>query len=294
MKQLIKWSRIVLTTVGIGFALVGCKHTSAGLRPKDLIEACQRGDLVVVDRCLDSGLSPNAPFTSADGTTITPLYVAAAKNQFAVVRRLCELGADVNFATKSGSTALSVAINRSASPELIEYLLQHHANGSQNGALPLDAAVYIDNASVIALLLKYGANPNRGDRRHNEPPLILARSAKAVHLLIAAGANPNASDRDGYSPMFAMAASGYAAAIRELIHMGGNPCQADKRGLTAMTWAIEYFDPNWEHDYLDSIALLRCPNANLRLKDARGKSAFDYAMKLKNPKINALLGIISK
>ena len=275
-------------TIVCGFAfVVNCNHRSKSATPQALIEASAVGSVVDVDMCLNGGVSPNVFFRSR-----SPLIAAAANSRIEAIHRLCDRGADVNLASASGSTPLSVAVSRSSSAELVEFLLKRGANPNpRNGSRdPLSSAVFADNLVFVALLLKYHADPNFIDA-HGETPLTFARSAKAVTLLVGAGAKVNSVDNEGRTPLFAMAGSGSSAAISALIHLGGDPCAVSRDGCQALSWAIEFFDPDRQQNYIDSIALLKCKHANLNVKNSHGKSIIDLANKLRNAKVSAALGL---
>ncbi|TJY43108.1 ankyrin repeat domain-containing protein [Cohnella pontilimi] len=101
---------------------------------------------------------------------LTLLGYAAHFGHPDVVQVLLDYGAEVNAVSHSkldfipSNTALHAAIAGERNIEVIQLLLQHHADTSifdTNGHTSLHtAAFHEDNAEIIHLLIKYGANVN--------------------------------------------------------------------------------------------------------------------------------------
>lgn len=127
-------------------------------------------------------------------------------NDTTVYRLLSDLGdIDVNARDKNGATALFLAVHRD------------------------------DNAEVIGLLLKAGANPNRRDFDRTTPLIAAVRPTQLqlVRMLVDAGAEINVSNRDGDTPLTNAAAWGADDVVRYLLERGADPTMTDGAGLTA-------------------------------------------------------------
>ncbi|HEX6865178.1 MAG TPA: ankyrin repeat domain-containing protein, partial [Thermoanaerobaculia bacterium] len=100
--------------------------TGAEDQGEALREAARAGDLAKVDALLAAGAPVDAPARYGQ----TPLYFAAEKGHFPVVKRLIERGANVNAEEGFfGSTPLGIAL-QGGHRELALYLLAHGAEGA--------------------------------------------------------------------------------------------------------------------------------------------------------------------
>ncbi len=84
-----------------------------------LLGAIYNQNIQEVDRLLRNGVSANVRSV----TYRTPLMLAAARGQLAMVRLLLRHGADVNAKDKEGNTALSIARRRGV-PEVYDALIE--------------------------------------------------------------------------------------------------------------------------------------------------------------------------
>ena len=152
-----------------------------------LLEACRTGDLSAVHAAIAQGASVNISRTlpSAPDSDVawTPLFVAVAHRQRAVIDALVELGADLN------------------SGELVY---------GEEDVLPSPVALAAANADLPTLdvLLSHGADPNA--QRGTISALVAAArfgSAQCVQRLLQAGALPSMAatyaDRWRVSPLHA-------------------------------------------------------------------------------------------
>lgn len=155
---------------------------------EDFIAALKQDDAQVAARLIAAGFDPNARdpgglpllyvalrepafkvaevLTSARGIKVdartpqdeSPLMMAALRGHGDWVRRLVELGADVN---KTGWTPLHYAATR-GHLDVIRYLLEQHAYidaESPNGTTPLMMAAHYGTPAAVKLLLDEGADP---------------------------------------------------------------------------------------------------------------------------------------
>jgi hypothetical protein len=113
--------------------------------------------------------------------------ILAANNQdMATVKKLLDLGADVNTANSVGATALMAATFR-GNAELVTFLLDKHADinqASSPGKTALIYAAQYNHPDLIKLLLKRGADPKSMDET-GKTALDYAVESKNADLIAA-------------------------------------------------------------------------------------------------------------
>ena len=148
-----------------------------------------------------------------------PVADAAMQGNREAVRRCCKQAADVNAAQGDGMTALHWAAMKDDA-DLVQTLLYAGANVSATTRIgaytPLLLAAKNGSASVIAPLLKAGADANGATANGTTPLMFAAASGNidAVAALVEAGANVNAKEPvRGLTPAMFAAASNRAAVL---------------------------------------------------------------------------------
>lgn len=102
------------------------------------------------------------------------------------------------------------------------------------GTPPLLLAAGNNRGSVVALLLKHGANPNATETALNTTPLHWASykgHITIIEMLLQAGADVNARDKVGRSPLDMAADGGQTAVIKFLTEHGGRSTDPIAREL---------------------------------------------------------------
>jgi len=162
----------------------------------ELHEAYTRGDLETVKAMLgDPPDFPNCPGPYGVGEII--LEYAIYHSPIGFIRRLLELGADLNYRDHAGFPSLIAALSCGARKDMcdiLELLLAFGADIQQRGVndyTPLHYAANLQDLKAIDLLLRHGADPGARTRiDHYATPLeeaeILGRS-EAVAALRKAG-----------------------------------------------------------------------------------------------------------
>jgi ankyrin repeat protein len=259
---------------------------SGGLTP--LLYAARKGCLECARLLLAAGADIN--LTDPDG--VTPLLLATLNLNFDVAAMLVRHGADLDKWDLWGRSALYAAVDMNTLP------VGGRADRPSSGRTT--ALELIDG------LLKAGANPNlqlklfppyrslRDDRGADgllgvgTTPLLRAAKAgdvSAMRLLLAHGANPDLPTAAGITPLMAAAGNGATGfdtrgrykteaqaveAAAALLSAGVDINERDGNGQTALYGAASR---GWN----DLIKTLVAHNADVRIKDARGRTAADIA-----------------
>jgi ankyrin repeat protein len=160
-------------------------------RADQLLEAIRRGDSRGVEQLLED--HPDAAREPGTGGT-TALMQAALYGNVATVRRLLDLGADVNTRNDAGASALLWAVD---DLEIARTLLDHGADPNVMSAdrrTPLAVAAGRDGASpIVRLLLDRGA---KLERQGLLVPAADAGDAASIRLLLERGVDTGTLPND--------------------------------------------------------------------------------------------------
>jgi ankyrin repeat protein len=196
--------------------------------------AAANGDAALVQRLLAAGAKPDATRWNGE----TALMIAAGAGSVEAVRHLVLRGANANTRDpRRGQTALMWAAAEGHA-DVVEALIEIGAEvkaASKNGFTPLVFGVTKNNVPSIKALLRAGADPSL-PLASGSFPLAVAmsyRHTEAALALIEGGANVNIRDRAGFSPLHAAAQQGDVAVVRELLARGVDPNIRTPRSLAA-------------------------------------------------------------
>lgn len=197
-----------------------------------------------------------------------PLLVAAAEGNNECVEVFLAHGADVNAAGADGMTALHYAVWQQHY-DTAALLLARGANANAQtefGQTPLHIAAAQGNEAVVKLLLRSSADVNARDL-HEATPLTSAVGEDQLgtaRLLLAHGARHD---------MFSAAGLGDGNAVRDLLRQN-TALVAERDGLdekTPLFWAVSRGHP-------EAIRLLVKAGAALEARDKRGQTALHWAV----------------
>jgi ankyrin repeat protein len=160
----------------------------------------------------------------------------------AAVRTLLAQRVDVNAPEPDGTTPLHWAANRDDA-ELVDLLTRAGANAkaaNRYGVVPLWLAAMSGNAASIEILLKAGADANTTSAEGETVLMTAARTGKidAVNVLLRYGADVNA--KEGWHQQTALmwaAAEGHPAVIRSLVEAGADIRARSQGGFTPLLFA---------------------------------------------------------
>jgi ankyrin len=263
---------------------------AGGLTP--LLYAARQGCLGCTKALVEGGADLNL----ADPDGVAPLLLSILNMNFDVAAYLIDKGANVDKWDWWGQSPIYAAVDVNTVPhggrpdrpsldettslQIIEMLLKKGANpnlqlkllppyrnlgadrgvdGMLNiGTTPLLRAAKGLDAPAIALLLKYGANPNLTNNRGFIPIVAAAgvgsidadtrgwfttedvqqRSIASLDLLLKAGGDVNAADTNGKTLLDGAAFWGWNDVVKYLVDHGANLNAKDNKGNTAVEYAL--------------------------------------------------------
>nr|XP_012633250.1 ankyrin repeat and SOCS box protein 3 isoform X1 [Microcebus murinus]XP_012633251.1 ankyrin repeat and SOCS box protein 3 isoform X1 [Microcebus murinus] len=156
------------------------------------------------------------------------LHLAASQGHWKIVQILLEAGADPNATTLEETTPLFLAVEN-GQIDVLRLLLRHGANvnGSHSmcGWNSLHQASFQENAEILKLLLKKGANQECQDDFGITPLFVAAQYGKleSLSILISSGANVNCQALDKATPLFIAAQEGHTKCVELLLSSGADP-----------------------------------------------------------------------
>ncbi|XP_066906147.1 putative ankyrin repeat protein RF_0381, partial [Halyomorpha halys] len=192
-------------------------------------------DASVVIMLLELGANIN--FTTSKGETA--LHTASSHGFLEVVKVLVQRGAGIDVKDNEGVTALMTGANNTNSNILITYLLHNGADPTLKSKKNFTALHYAaeGGCTECALtLLDNGAPLN--DKTKNGYTALYVASYKGhlnvVKLFIDRGAPLNDKCEDGYTALHLAAWRGHVDVVKELLDRGAPLNDKDKHGYTAL------------------------------------------------------------
>ena len=143
----------------------------------------------------------------------------------------------------AGDAQLAVAIKsgqRAAALEMIAKKAGDVNAAEADGSTPLLWAATLNDADLVARLLKAGASPKVRNQLGSTPLAEAAfnSNTEMIKALLDAGADPNAPGADGQTPLMIIARTPNVAAAKLLLDKGADPnVHEAQRGQTALMWA---------------------------------------------------------
>jgi ankyrin repeat protein len=194
------------------FLALGCSRQT--FVADNLIAASKSGDTNTISTLLHTKADVNAllPYESLGRVKVPLIDIAIESGQLETVRFMLKMSADSNRLDERGETPLTWAIghiNNKVSPQiqlnLIGLLLEYGANPNlhdrnQTGTTPLIWATMLHQDTVVAALIRGGANVNLPDLNGNTPLHFVEDSEIAI-LLLRAGATRLSINKNGKTPL---------------------------------------------------------------------------------------------
>ncbi len=234
-----------------------------------LMTAVVSHDIPAANLLLEHGASVDAIGEAGS----TPLMMAAGYGYTALVEHLLERGASISRQDGDGNDALGHA----ALGARFTHGISAAANGEEPG---VQNAAQVDSCATCRLLLQRGANIHHADASGSTPLIIAARVGEPenVRLLLEHGADVNARDNEGHTALISA-----LLPTAEKVRLTFSPTTLEARQRT-----LKYITPLFEKiSHIEqTVRLLLDAGADATLRDASGRSAFDYAQ---TPELRALL-----
>ena len=167
----------------------------------ELMNAVSKGDMKALEKLIKDDTDLNKQYDK-----ITPLNLAAARNDKEMVKFLVEKGADINLEDGYGYTPLIIAIkyrNIGLAKNIIDLKPDLNAICSATGDTPLtylvNANKYGGVADLCYYMIKNGADINKKNKEGNTPLMIAAASYNyaIVGVLVNMGADYNIKNKEG-------------------------------------------------------------------------------------------------
>ena len=236
---LIKYGADVNTKDNYGGSLLNMAYSLEGLTNREMFKLLVENGFDLESRIKGGEYSPA-------GYDYTPLMIAAAINDYDMVKFLVEKGADVNakthFEYSSVETPLLLSLDNENS-SVAEYLINNGADinvTNEDGETPLMYASKVHNIKVIELLIQKGADINAFNNYGNTALIYGVNNLETVKLLVENGADVN-------------------------FYKGGS---------TALISACEYSPER----NIDVIKYLVSKNANINAQDNEGDTALNKTL----------------
>lgn len=187
----------------------------------------------------------------SDKSDWSKLMLATYKGSHNKMKRLISKRVDINYETKSGLTAIDVAVRKQDAMAVDILLNTGKIVANDSGELVMEACKYGEVEIVKKLIShKYSIS---NDARSNYSPLMAAcafGSIAIVDYLIKVGVNVNEQNLiDGMTPLMYSVNNGDIEKVRKLLSNGADKTIKDKNGKKA----VDYLDTIPERMHVNEI-----------------------------------------
>lgn len=214
--------------------------------------------------------------------------VIEAKN-LQLLKKLVELGADVNAKNKEGTSVLRYLIDKNYPLEYVEAI----ENGKLeiNADRALEAAIKRDDAALAENLIKNGANVNLLTADNASYLMILHHNQnKITELLLANGAEINYSPQSDKTLLMYAVKQANSTLINHMLEKGFSVNQADAEGNTSLMYVsdmVEQYADSPVNEIINDInkvvPILQAKGADINAQNNNGETLLIKIAKQKNP-----------
>jgi uncharacterized protein len=236
-----------------------------------LIEAAKNGDAGRV-RAL---LAQHVPVTAVEADGSTALHAAVRRDSLEIAGLLIAAGADVKAATRYNITPLSLAC-ANGNAAMMERLLKAGADAnsaSEEGQTALMTAALSGKTDAVKALLAHGAEVNALEPNKGQTALMWAASegnTAAAAMLIEFGAAVKAKSKGGFTPLLFAVRNGHKETVQALLAHGADANDVAPDGTSALNMAVV-------NAYFELAAVLLDHGANPNASDPRGSALHTLA-----------------
>ena len=205
----------------------------------------------------------------------TELHRAAKKGDAKKIKKLLDLGVDINYEGSSGCTALHLATD-CGHEAVVRVLLNNRADPkakSTEGRTPLHSAARTGHTAVVRLLLENGADVKAPDPSGSTALHIAAYNGQESVVQILLERHPFVEVRgpSGFTALHVAAFNGKSAVVRLLVEMGADlEARSDTLRTALMLSAEKGHEAVVRH--------LLQHGANIMAKDRLGRTALQGAV----------------
>jgi ankyrin repeat protein len=225
-----------------------------------------------------------ADATMANRYGITPLFLACANGNAAMISLLLDAGADPNSVDPTGDTALVAAIRSGELSAVTTLLDRKAAVDSKDEAFqqtPLMVAVRENRPEIVKVLLERGADVNAQTRTGETPGWILPNSVPGFGhgIGIVRGGLPERGSRyfipGALTPLLYAARDGRTDIARMLVAAKADLKKADANGITPLIMAVS-------NNHVDTARFLIESGAEINVSDWYGRTPLWTAVEVRN------------
>merc|ERR1712192_21742 len=234
------------------------------------------GDLEGVKEAVEKDQEKLKAIEEEDGAK--PLHCAVRHNREDMVKKLMELGADVEVLDKDEETPLLYAC-KDGHANMVRLLVEQF--GANMAVTGLDGQTGLHRVAdrgregALDVLISLGAEINARDAKGRTPLHVASASAKGrsqlscVRKLVEAGADTSLPDDNGQTALCVAAREGHEECIRHLLKNNADPNICDKGGRSPLYWTSF-------HAHIECARILKEGGAK-DLESERGQTALAVA-----------------
>ena len=210
------------------------KRNAFGIGQTIFHNLAERGHLEMLKYLCQKAVFRN--LIQKDSVGCTPIYYAAMRGHFEIVKLLAPYTSNPNIPNQDGDTPIhQAAFNGHL--EIVKFLVSMASNpiiANKYGRTPIHFAAGEGHFEVLKLLALHTSNPNIADMNGVTPIHYAAYGGhmKIVKFLASNTSNPIVADIDGETPIHHAAEEGHLEVVKFLASYTSTPNSPNFKGLT--------------------------------------------------------------